>query len=169
VIIVALFCPTSDRIPKPGEILAGSYAVESAMRVGALDRKGREQQVRHCLRPAIANARWSIRQDGSVAYATKHLPRTHTPSSAPRPTDHHAVCTCPTFAEDAQVFFPMAGGNEGWARRAENLKAEIDQERIDAYRGTVSLPLRRTRTGASPSRSWITGGSRAMKVMEVEA
>jgi len=29
----------------------------------------------------------------------------------------------------------------GWARLAKNLKAEIDAERIEAYRGTVSLPF----------------------------
>ncbi|MCX8072410.1 MAG: site-specific DNA-methyltransferase [Candidatus Binatia bacterium] len=40
-----------------------------------------------------------------------------------------------------QVFFPMAGDNEGCARLARNLKAEIDEERIEAYRGTVSLPF----------------------------
>ncbi|WP_073601648.1 site-specific DNA-methyltransferase [Hydrococcus rivularis] len=40
-----------------------------------------------------------------------------------------------------QVFFPMAGDGEGWARLARNLKAEIDADRIEAYRGTVSLPF----------------------------
>lgn len=40
-----------------------------------------------------------------------------------------------------QVFFPMSGANEGWARLARNLKAEIDEELIEAYRGTVSLPF----------------------------
>ncbi len=40
-----------------------------------------------------------------------------------------------------QVFFPMAGPDEGWARLAKNLKAEIDEELIEAYRGTVSLPF----------------------------
>jgi adenine-specific DNA-methyltransferase len=40
-----------------------------------------------------------------------------------------------------QVFFPMAGENGGWAKLAKNLKAEIDEERIEAYRGTVSLPF----------------------------
>jgi adenine-specific DNA-methyltransferase len=38
-----------------------------------------------------------------------------------------------------QVFFPLAGEKEGWARLAKNLKAEIDAELIEAYRGTVSL------------------------------
>ena len=40
-----------------------------------------------------------------------------------------------------QVFFPMAGVKEGWARLAKNLKAEIDEERMEAYWGTVSLPF----------------------------
>lgn len=40
-----------------------------------------------------------------------------------------------------QVFFPMADDGEGWARLAKNLKAEIDEELIEAYRGTVSLPF----------------------------
>ena len=40
-----------------------------------------------------------------------------------------------------QVFFPMAGAKDGWARLAKNLKAEVDSELIEAYRGTVSLPF----------------------------
>jgi adenine-specific DNA-methyltransferase len=40
-----------------------------------------------------------------------------------------------------QVFFPMADDDEGWARLARNLKAEIDPELIEKYRGTVSLPF----------------------------
>ena len=40
-----------------------------------------------------------------------------------------------------QVFFPMAGPRDGWARLARNLKAEIDEDLMEAYRGTVSLPF----------------------------
>jgi adenine-specific DNA-methyltransferase len=40
-----------------------------------------------------------------------------------------------------QVFFPMAGENDGWVRLARSLKAEIDLNLIEAYRGTVSLPF----------------------------
>jgi adenine-specific DNA-methyltransferase len=40
-----------------------------------------------------------------------------------------------------QVFFPMASKKEGWSRLAKNLKAEIDREKIQAYRGTESLPF----------------------------
>lgn len=38
-----------------------------------------------------------------------------------------------------QIFFPMAGPKEGWTRLAKSLKAEIDEEKIEAFRGTVSL------------------------------
>ncbi len=40
-----------------------------------------------------------------------------------------------------QVFFPMAGEGEGWARLAKSLRAELDETRMEAYRGTVSLPF----------------------------
>ncbi len=40
-----------------------------------------------------------------------------------------------------QVFFPMSGAKDGWSRLAKNLKAEIDEELVEAYRGTVSLPF----------------------------
>jgi adenine-specific DNA-methyltransferase len=51
-------------------------------------------------------------------------------------TDYDGRCLFPK-----QVFFPMAGEKEGWARLAKNLKAEIDDILIEAYRGTVSLPF----------------------------
>ncbi len=38
-----------------------------------------------------------------------------------------------------QVFFPMAGPDDGWAKLAKNLRAEIDEARIECYRGTKSL------------------------------
>jgi len=41
-----------------------------------------------------------------------------------------------------QVFFPMSGSNDGWSRLARNLKAEIDEDLIEAYRGAVSLPFK---------------------------
>lgn len=40
-----------------------------------------------------------------------------------------------------QVFFPMAGEKEGWSRLARNLRTEIDEDLIEAYRGTISLPF----------------------------
>ena len=40
-----------------------------------------------------------------------------------------------------QVFFPMADARQGWGFLAKNLKAEIDEDLIDAYSGTRSLPF----------------------------
>ncbi|MDP2950094.1 MAG: DNA methyltransferase [Chloroflexota bacterium] len=40
-----------------------------------------------------------------------------------------------------QVFFPLADDKGGWARLARTLKAEIDEDAIEQYRGTVSLPF----------------------------
>jgi len=48
------------------------FSVEAGVHFGALDRKGREQLVRYCLRPAIANERLSILRDGSIAYLCKY-------------------------------------------------------------------------------------------------
>ncbi len=41
----------------------------------------------------------------------------------------------------SQVFFPMVGAKEGWSKLARNLKSEIDDELIKAYRGTLPLPF----------------------------
>jgi adenine-specific DNA-methyltransferase len=40
-----------------------------------------------------------------------------------------------------QVFFPLADEDEGWAKLARNLKAEVDLDLIEKYRGTTSLPF----------------------------
>jgi adenine-specific DNA-methyltransferase len=51
-------------------------------------------------------------------------------------TDYDGMCV-----EPKQVYFPMDGKNEGWDKLAKTLKAEIDQELIEKYRGTESLPF----------------------------
>lgn len=43
--------------------------------------------------------------------------------------------------EPMQVFFPMGGKKDGWAKLAKTLKAEIDQNLIEQYAGTESLPF----------------------------
>jgi len=40
-----------------------------------------------------------------------------------------------------QVFFPMAGDNEGWSKLARNLGTQIDENLIENYRGNTSLPF----------------------------
>lgn len=41
----------------------------------------------------------------------------------------------------SQVFFPMAGSGDGWSKLSKNLKAEIDEEKMEAFHGTESLPF----------------------------
>jgi adenine-specific DNA-methyltransferase len=40
-----------------------------------------------------------------------------------------------------QVFLPMAGSKDGWNKLAKNLKATLNEDRLAAYHGTVSLPF----------------------------
>jgi len=66
-----------------------------------------------------------------------------------------------------QVFFPMAGENEGWSRLARNLKAEIDEELIEQYRGTVSLPFEPGKHKRIAVKIVDDRGIESLKVMEV--
>jgi adenine-specific DNA-methyltransferase len=66
-----------------------------------------------------------------------------------------------------QVFFPMAGDKEGWARLAKNLKAEIDEELLEAYRGTVSLPFEAGGYKRIAVKIVDDRGIESMKVMEL--
>jgi adenine-specific DNA-methyltransferase len=40
-----------------------------------------------------------------------------------------------------QVFFPMAGKGEGWAKLKRDIRAELDESLLDQFHGTVSLPF----------------------------
>ena len=67
-----------------------------------------------------------------------------------------------------QVFFPMAGPRDGWARLARNLKAEIDEDLIEAYRGTVSLPFEAGEHRRIAVKIVDDRGIESLKVVEVE-
>ncbi|MFZ4535967.1 site-specific DNA-methyltransferase [Propionivibrio sp.] len=40
-----------------------------------------------------------------------------------------------------QVFFPMAGKGEGWEKLKKNIRAELNEELLEQFHGTVSLPF----------------------------
>ncbi len=66
-----------------------------------------------------------------------------------------------------QVFFPMAKEGEGWDKLAKSLKAEIDEELIEAYRGTVSLPFERPKGGKVAVKIVDDRGIESLKILEV--
>jgi adenine-specific DNA-methyltransferase len=66
-----------------------------------------------------------------------------------------------------QVFFPMAGEKEGWAKLAKNLRSEIDEEAIQAYYGTASLPFKLGKHSRVGVKIVDDRGIESLKIMEV--
>ena len=66
-----------------------------------------------------------------------------------------------------QVFFPMAGAKDGWAKLAKRLKAQIDAARMAAYRGTVSLPFEPGKHWRAAVRIVDDRGVESLKIVEV--
>ena len=66
-----------------------------------------------------------------------------------------------------QVFFPMAGAKDGWAKLAKSLKAEIDLSRMAAYRGTVSLPFEPGEHGRAAVKIVDDRGVESLKIVEL--
>lgn len=40
-----------------------------------------------------------------------------------------------------QVFFPLAGKGEGWQKLKKNIRAELNEELLEQFHGTISLPF----------------------------
>ena len=40
-----------------------------------------------------------------------------------------------------QVFFPMAGKGEGWQKLKRDIKAELNEDLLEQFHGTTSLPF----------------------------
>ena len=66
-----------------------------------------------------------------------------------------------------QVFFPMSGEKDGWSRLAKNLKAEIDEELIEAYRCTTSLPFESGKNKRIAVKIVDDRGIESLKILEV--
>ncbi|MDE0083903.1 MAG: site-specific DNA-methyltransferase [Gammaproteobacteria bacterium] len=66
-----------------------------------------------------------------------------------------------------QVFFPMAGAKDGWAKLAKSLKAEIDATRMAAYRGAVSLPFEAGEHGRAAVKIVDDRGVESLKIVEL--
>ena len=57
---------------------------------------------------------------------------------------------------------------KGWSKLAKNLKAEIDETLIEAYRGTVSLPFAPGAHGRVAVKIVDDRGIESLKIMEVQ-
>ena len=66
-----------------------------------------------------------------------------------------------------QVFFPMADDKGGWKKLAKNLKAEIDEGMIEAYRGTLSLPFEPGKNSRLAVKIVDDRGIESLKVVEI--
>jgi adenine-specific DNA-methyltransferase len=62
----------------------------------------------------------------------------------------------------------MAGETEGWAKLARNLKAEIDEESIEAYRGTESLPFEAGEHRRAAVKIGDDRGIESLRILEIE-
>lgn len=67
-----------------------------------------------------------------------------------------------------QVFFPMAGEKDGWSKLAKNLRAEIDDQLIEAYRGTLSLPFELGKHSRVAVKIVDARGIESLKIIPVE-
>ena len=67
-----------------------------------------------------------------------------------------------------QAFFPMAGAKDGWAKLARNLRAEIDETLIEAYRGTASLPFEAGEHRRAAVKIVDDRGIESLKIVEVK-
>ena len=65
-----------------------------------------------------------------------------------------------------QVFFPMSGEKDGWSRLAKNLRAEIDDDLIEAYRGNESLPFAPGPYGRAAVKIVDDRGIESLKIVE---
>jgi adenine-specific DNA-methyltransferase len=67
-----------------------------------------------------------------------------------------------------QVFFPMTGEEEGWHTLARNLKSEIDEDLIEAYRGSVSLPFETGKHKRAAVKIVDDRGIESLKIIELD-
>ena len=67
-----------------------------------------------------------------------------------------------------QVFFPIGGDKDGWSRLARNLKAQIDEDLIEYYGGTVSLTFELGKNKRIAVKIVDDRGIESLKIVEVE-
>ena len=67
-----------------------------------------------------------------------------------------------------QVFFPMAGNGEGWDKLAKSVKAVIDEELIEQYKGNKSIPFKLGNNKQIAVKIIDDRGIESLKILKVE-
>lgn len=67
-----------------------------------------------------------------------------------------------------QVFFPIAGSKEGWDKLAKNIKAVIDEELIEQYKGNISIPFKLGKNKRIAVKIIDDRGIESLKILEVK-
>jgi len=67
-----------------------------------------------------------------------------------------------------QVFFPMAGAKEGWYKLKKDIRAELNEELLAQFHGTVSLPFERGDNGRIAVKIVDDRGIESLKVMDLD-
>ena len=67
-----------------------------------------------------------------------------------------------------QVFFPMAGAKEGWYKLKKDIRAELNEELLVQFHGTVSLPFERGDNGRIAVKIVDDRGIESLKVMDLD-
>jgi len=67
-----------------------------------------------------------------------------------------------------QVFFPMAGKGEGWEKLKRDIRAELDESRLQMFHGTVSLPFAAGENRRIAVKIVDDRGIESLKVIELE-
>lgn len=64
-----------------------------------------------------------------------------------------------------QVFFPMAGKDEGWKKLKKTIRAELDESLLDQFHGTVSLPFEAGKNGKAAVKIVDDRGIESLKIL----
>jgi adenine-specific DNA-methyltransferase len=64
-----------------------------------------------------------------------------------------------------QVFFPMAGRDEGWRKLKKSIRAELDEALLEQFHGTVSLPFEAGKNGKAAVKIVDDRGIESLKIL----
>jgi adenine-specific DNA-methyltransferase len=68
-----------------------------------------------------------------------------------------------------QVFFPMAGKDEGWMKLKKTIRAELDESLLHLFHGTVSLPFGAGKHGKAAVKIVDDRGIESLKILSLVA